>query len=616
MAPINTRQGSPQVATATDKSQKQKDRALNALSKLGDRDTQKNAIADLTAMTREADAESVGTLVSCICSGGTERKVSARKESVRLLSELCTPACPAHQTVLQRPLIGKVITFLKARFKDTDSSVREATATAFGLIAANLEASQSSFCTGDTSSNPVLRAIFESLGAQQKEVDLAASQALSKVVDSTPPITPALWKQLLRWLNTPFFEGNQYIIAAIANLGPEGAMPCGLILGGHDIVSQFLPSIVGCTGTSSSGGSGLAVALASSDWQTRRAAAEALQALAIAFGPALDTEAPKSLGKSDEMAKPSSLRASAALNGNCRYDKVRMVRTAATEASAAYTYVQEFRQSGKDAGEWPGFCAARIMAGKENAAQSPGIAREKLRTSSSGTVSSPAPAALSTAGSDGPSAAALGRQGSSRYPPAAQNSPAMLTPESMRPAWSSHTTRGEPTRRGSAHLIAPVDIVETASAGSDRETVPSSIFAASRKLQGPDAHPVPEAQMVSTTDGHGLVSMQQPIPQANGSPGAPLYGGESPIPAEHRDGTPQTGNGVTPHQTQSPHLAGLVHTHPSLAPFTPLPPVVNEGRVAHLERTIEDMQAGMDVMQRRMGDLEALVQQLQQQLPA
>ncbi len=65
--------------------------------------------------------------------------------------------------------------------QDTDSSVREATATAFGLIAANLEASQSSFCTGDTSSNPVLRAIFESLGAQQKEVDLAASQALSKV---------------------------------------------------------------------------------------------------------------------------------------------------------------------------------------------------------------------------------------------------------------------------------------------------------------------------------------------------------------------------------------------------------------------------------------------------
>ena len=41
---------------------------------------------------------------------------------------------------------------------------------------------------------------------------------------------------------------------------------------------------------------------------------------------------------------------------------------------------------------------------------------------------------------------------------------------------------------------------------------------------------------LSVADGHGLVSMQQPIPQANGSPGAPLYGGESPIPAEHCDG--------------------------------------------------------------------------------
>ncbi len=65
-------------------------------------------------------------------------------------------------------------------WQDTDTSVREATANAFGLIAANLAAEKSTFCTGDTSSNPVLRAIFESLGAQQKEVNLAASQALAK----------------------------------------------------------------------------------------------------------------------------------------------------------------------------------------------------------------------------------------------------------------------------------------------------------------------------------------------------------------------------------------------------------------------------------------------------
>ncbi len=74
-----------------------------------------------------------------------------------------------------------------------------------------------------------------------------------QVADHTPAITPALWKQLLRWLNTPFVEGNQYLIAAIANLGPEGNQPCGLILGGYENVIQFLSTIVGAAAASSSG---------------------------------------------------------------------------------------------------------------------------------------------------------------------------------------------------------------------------------------------------------------------------------------------------------------------------------------------------------------------------
>lgn len=76
-----------------------------------------------------------------------------------------------------------------------------------------------------------------------------------QVVDSTPPITPALWKQLLRWLNTPFVEGNQHLIAAIANLGPDAdsTQPCGLIMGGYDSVIQFLSAIVGSATTPNSG---------------------------------------------------------------------------------------------------------------------------------------------------------------------------------------------------------------------------------------------------------------------------------------------------------------------------------------------------------------------------
>ena len=80
----------------------------------------------------------------------------------------------------------------KGVLQDTDTSVREATANAFGLLSANLAAENSSFSTGDTTSNPVLRAIFESLGAQQKEVNLSASQALLKAGIPAPSFPASL----------------------------------------------------------------------------------------------------------------------------------------------------------------------------------------------------------------------------------------------------------------------------------------------------------------------------------------------------------------------------------------------------------------------------------------
>ncbi|KAK9838021.1 hypothetical protein WJX74_009868 [Apatococcus lobatus] len=620
MAPFTSQQSSPQMSTATDRSQKQKDRALTALNKLGDRDTQKNAINELTFMTREADADSVSTLVSCICSGGPERKVSARKESVRLLAELCTPNCPAYQTVLQRPLLPKVITFLKARFKDTDTSVREVTANAFGLIASHLAAIQSPSSTGDTSSNPVLRAIFESLGAREKEVNMSASQALARVVDSTPPITAALWKQLLRWLNTPFAEGNQYLIAAIANLGPDNSQPCGLIMGGYDSVIHFLTAIVGSATTPTSGGSGLAAALSSSEWPTRRAAAEALQAVAMAFGPAMDTDPPKNLAKSDEMAKPSSLRATSALSGNCRYDKIRIVRAATNEAAAVYQSLQEFRQSERDIQQWPDFCAGRIAAGKENVSQSPGMSREKLMASGSGVAASPGTAGLSRTGSDGHASNSSGtRMSTSRSGTTpGMSSQAVQTPDGLRPAWSNNVTRGEPSQRGPAQGVPQFDNLDSASAASDREAVPSSIFAASRKLQGGEAGPMSPFPTQATAEMDVMAGMQQQAGQQSSSPGAPLYGGDSPTPAL-QDTAGQMSASASPLTMpahQFPARSQQIHTHPSLAPVTPSIHNDSDGRAAWLEQTVQDMQANMEAMSRRMEDLEALVHQLQHQPPS
>ncbi len=70
------------------------------------------------------------------------------------------------------------------------------------------------------------------------------------------------------------------------------------------------------------------------------------------------------------------------------------------ELHSILCHVQDFRQSGRAAQEWPDFCQARVLAGKENNGQSPGLSREKLMSSGSGNAPSPAGLALSTAGSD------------------------------------------------------------------------------------------------------------------------------------------------------------------------------------------------------------------------
>lgn len=65
-----------------------------------------------------------------------------------------------------------------------------------------------------------------------------------------------------------------------------------------------------------------------------------------------------------------------------------------------WAVLQEFRQSERDIQEWPDFCAARIAAGKENVAQSPGMSRLGSGVGST-TAAPPGAAALSRVGSDG-----------------------------------------------------------------------------------------------------------------------------------------------------------------------------------------------------------------------
>jgi len=82
--------------------------------------------------------------------------------------------------------------------------------------------------------------------------------------------------------------------------------------------------------------SGLVSALSNSDWPIRRAAADAIKALAIALGPDLDSPSQAALTSGVQSV---SCRAAEALE-RCRFDKVRPVREVVQEAQAVLLDLQ------------------------------------------------------------------------------------------------------------------------------------------------------------------------------------------------------------------------------------------------------------------------------------
>lgn len=132
------------------------------------------------------------------------------QECTRVLGVLASPLCPMQAQYLQQPLLGKVLAYLKLRMKasyalphfanlesppasciqppmafnmmqDPDSSVRETAADALGQIAEHLYKQQNVLLPGDTASNPVLRAAFDTMLEHKKEMQQAGAYALSQV---------------------------------------------------------------------------------------------------------------------------------------------------------------------------------------------------------------------------------------------------------------------------------------------------------------------------------------------------------------------------------------------------------------------------------------------------
>ncbi|KAL0026027.1 hypothetical protein WJX79_002284 [Trebouxia sp. C0005] len=331
---------------------------LATLSKLGERDTQQKAIDELRRVITVLNEDSLGVLVSCLCATGTEQKVLARKECVRALGLLAGPICPVQVQYLQQPFLGKVVNYLKSRMKDPDNTVREAAGDALGQIAQHLYVQHSIHSAGDIMSNSVLRAAHDTMLEHKKEVQQAGAYALSKVVCHTQPLVPSLWKTLLKLLNSNTFPGKSTLISAMARCDGDTWQPRGLVQGGPQALQPHLSLLVGHPHTAKTNSSGLVSALSNSDWPIRRAAADAIKALAIALGPDLDSPGQAALSSG---AQSVSCRAAEALE-KCRFDKVRPVREVVQEAQAVLLDLQEYASSGSSSSGWSAWLAPRLLA--------------------------------------------------------------------------------------------------------------------------------------------------------------------------------------------------------------------------------------------------------------
>lgn len=117
-----------------------REQILATLNKLGDRDTSQKGVSELQicikvstaavslsqrfsvpeqlqTILQEIDAETLPILVACLCSTGSEQRVTARKECVRFLGLLAGPGSRVQALVLQPATLLKIISHLQRRFQ-------------------------------------------------------------------------------------------------------------------------------------------------------------------------------------------------------------------------------------------------------------------------------------------------------------------------------------------------------------------------------------------------------------------------------------------------------------------------------------------------------------------
>ncbi|XP_059283496.1 TORTIFOLIA1-like protein 2 isoform X1 [Lycium ferocissimum] len=271
-----------------------KQRAVLALNKLADRDTYQIGVEELEKIIECLTPDGVAPFLSCILDTDSEQKSAVRKESIRLMGMLAN----FHDSIVV-PHLGKMVTSIVKRLKDSDTVVRDACVDTVGVLASKM-----SSVTGDNENDGVfvmlVRPIFEAMGEQNKQVQTGSALCLARVIDSiqNPPavILQKMLAKTVKLLKNPHFMAKPAVIELNRSIIQAGGANT------HSALSTAMASIQ--------------EALKNSDWATRKAACAALGDIASIGGAFFST------------FKTSSIRTLE----SCRFDKVKPVRDSALQA--------------------------------------------------------------------------------------------------------------------------------------------------------------------------------------------------------------------------------------------------------------------------------------------
>ncbi|KAL3501266.1 hypothetical protein ACH5RR_035715 [Cinchona calisaya] len=258
-----------------------KKRVITCLNKLSDRDTLSLATNELESIAKNLSNDSFAPFLTCISTTDSSEKSPVRRQCVRILGILSA----VHGDALS-PHLSKMLSSVLRRIRDPDSSVRSACVDAVSSIASHVTRPPFSLI-----SKPLIDCISHE---QDYNAQIGASLCFAAAIEAAPePDVQELKRllpRLLKLVKNDCFKAKPALLSLIGSIASVGGASS------KNVLNSLVPTMVEF--------------LSSDDWSARKAAAEALEKLAVA--------------ESDLLAefKASCL---ASLE-NRRFDKVKIVR--------------------------------------------------------------------------------------------------------------------------------------------------------------------------------------------------------------------------------------------------------------------------------------------------